>query len=62
MAKNFNEMTWKEYSLAFMVTRPGCSAEYRTGDWRSQKPVVDKSKCIKCGIWELRSRWGSVKR
>jgi pyruvate ferredoxin oxidoreductase delta subunit len=53
MAKNFSEMTWKEFGLAFMVTNPGCSAEYRTGDWRSQKPVTDKSKCMKCGVCYL---------
>ena len=53
MARNFNEMSWKEFDIAFMVTRPGCSKEYRTGDWRSQKPITDKNKCIKCGVCYL---------
>jgi pyruvate ferredoxin oxidoreductase delta subunit len=53
VAKKFNEMTWREFDIAFMVTNPGCAAEYRTGDWRSQRPVTDKTKCIKCGVCYL---------
>ncbi|HAS28171.1 MAG TPA: pyruvate synthase subunit PorD, partial [Dehalococcoidia bacterium] len=32
-----------------IVTEPGNASQYKTGDWRSQKPTYDFSKCIKCG-------------
>ncbi|MCP4755311.1 MAG: 4Fe-4S dicluster domain-containing protein [Proteobacteria bacterium] len=34
----------------FVFRDAGNSREYRTGDWRSTRPEVDKAKCIKCGI------------
>ena len=30
------------------ILEPGNSEEYMTGDWRTFRPVVDKSKCIDC--------------
>ena len=60
MAKKFNEKAWHEYPLGFMVTEPGCAAEYRTGDWRSQRPETDKSKCIKCGVCYLVCPEGAI--
>ncbi len=30
------------------ITEPGSASELRTGDWRSQRPVLDKEKCINC--------------
>ncbi len=32
------------------MMEPGSSVKFRTGDWRSQRPVIDNEKCIKCGI------------
>ena len=26
------------------------SPKYKTGNWKTKKPIVDKSKCIHCGI------------
>ena len=33
-----------------MVSNPGNASQYKTGDWRSMRPVVNKSNCIRCGI------------
>lgn len=33
--------------------KPGSSAENKTGDWRSSRPVVNIEKCIKCGICQM---------
>ncbi|HEX32886.1 MAG TPA: 4Fe-4S dicluster domain-containing protein [Candidatus Aenigmarchaeota archaeon] len=33
-----------------VIEKPGTSTENKTGDWRTDKPIVDYSKCIKCGI------------
>lgn len=31
-----------------VVTKAGSSKRYKTGNWRTFKPVVDFSKCIHC--------------
>lgn len=36
--------------IAGVITKAGNTRENKTGDWRSLKPVVDKSKCTGCGI------------
>lgn len=43
-------LTWKNFIGGFVVDKPGSAAEYQTGGWRSQKPVWDNTKCIKCGV------------
>ena len=50
MTKRENELTWKDIETGFIVTEPGSARQYQTGDWKSEKPIVDKSKCIKCGL------------
>ena len=50
MTKRENELTWKDIEIGFIVTEPGSARQYQTGDWKSEKPIVDKSKCIKCGL------------
>jgi pyruvate ferredoxin oxidoreductase delta subunit len=32
------------------MTKPGSSEEFKTGDWRTEKPIVDFDKCIHCLI------------
>ena len=49
MAKSESEITWKDLEMGGIVTEPGNAAQYKTGDWRSQRPIFDKDKCIKCG-------------
>ena len=46
MAKPENELTWKDLEIGCIVTEPGNASHYRTGDWRSQKPIYDFSRCI----------------
>lgn len=47
----------KEKKLKFnqgaVITEPGSSRNYKTGDWRVFKPKIIQDKCIKCGIcWQ----------
>ncbi|MCX8043417.1 MAG: 4Fe-4S binding protein [Desulfobacterota bacterium] len=42
-------MTYRDLTIGNIVTEPGSAAAYRTGDWRSQRPVWDKNVCVKCG-------------
>lgn len=42
--------SWQEITTGCVVFKPGSASEYHTGSWRSQRPIWDNSKCIKCGI------------
>lgn len=44
------DRTASEIGVGFIVDTPGGAKSYRTGDWRSQKPLYDKERCIKCGV------------
>ncbi len=37
-------------SIAGIVKEAGSSVKNKTGSWRTFRPVVDKQKCIGCGI------------
>ena len=50
MTKPENEITWKNLEIGSIVTEPGNASQYKTGDWRSQRPIFDNSKCNKCGL------------
>ena len=50
MAKTEGELTWKDLNIGAIATEPGSASRYKTGDWRSQKPVFDFERCIKCGL------------
>jgi len=50
MAKAEEELTWQELEIGLIMTGPGSSMQYKTGDWKSQRPVLDKSKCNNCGL------------
>jgi len=39
---------WKDIPIGGMIDKAGSAKEYKTGAWRTFKPVVDKSKCINC--------------
>jgi pyruvate ferredoxin oxidoreductase delta subunit len=42
--------SWKELPNGCMALEPGSSRLNKTGSWRTYKPILDKDKCIKCGI------------
>ena len=39
---------WKDIPIGGLITDAGNSFRYKTGDWRSERPFVDKAKCINC--------------
>ncbi len=41
---------WHEVNTGCMVFAAGNAANYKTGSWKSQRPLWDNAKCIKCGI------------
>jgi len=41
---------WHEVNPGCMVFAAGNAANTKTGSWKSQRPIWDNAKCIKCGI------------
>lgn len=48
MSKKDKLPGWKELPMGGIIIKPGSAAEYETGDWRSERPIWDKNKCIQC--------------
>ncbi len=40
--------TAKKIPIGGMITEAGSSARFRTGSWKSKRPVIDESRCIHC--------------
>ena len=62
MTKPENEITWKDLEIGSIATEPGNASQYKTGDWRSQKPIVDKDKCNKCTLCFIYCPEGCIER
>lgn len=44
-----NENTpWQDLTTGLQVFEPATSKMFETGEWRSNTPVVDESKCRQC--------------
>ena len=50
MIKSESELTWKDLEIGSIVVEPGSASQYQTGGWRSERPIIDNSKCNKCGL------------
>jgi pyruvate ferredoxin oxidoreductase delta subunit len=50
VARPIDEIRWQDLEIGAAVSEPGCSREYKTGSWRSLRPVVDSGQCIRCGV------------
>lgn len=49
--KNEALLDWEQVEIGCDIDRPGSSADFFTGNWRTTgKPVIDREKCIKCGF------------
>ncbi len=42
--------SWKNIPEGGLIVEPGNSKDFKTGDWRTFKPVWDEKKCINCMI------------
>lgn len=47
------DLTWKDVEPGAMVSEPGNARQYKTGDWRSQRPTYDFKRCIKCAVCQM---------
>jgi len=50
LAKAEGELTWKDLEIGSIVTEPGSASQYQTGNWRTEKPIIDLEQCNKCGL------------
>jgi len=41
---------WKDLPTGGIITKPGSALDFKTGDWRSEKPIWDEKKCTSCLI------------
>lgn len=48
VTKDMEEYKWHELNVGFVIDEPGNAKLYKTGAWRSQRPVFDYEKCKKC--------------
>ena len=48
--KPVDQMTWKDLTVGCVVEDAGNADTYKSGDWRSMRPIWDKDRCIKCGV------------
>ncbi len=39
---------WKELKIGGVITEPGSSEKYNTGEWRAWRPVFEADKCVNC--------------
>ena len=42
------EKGWKDIPIGGLILEPGNAEEYKTGSWRTFKPVRDEEKCTNC--------------
>jgi pyruvate ferredoxin oxidoreductase delta subunit len=60
LTKSEGELTWKDMTIGCIAVEPGNARQYRSGDWRSQRPTHDFTRCIKCGLCQIYCPEGSV--
>lgn len=39
---------WNELPIGGLIPKSGTAEEFETGDWRTERPILDKNKCINC--------------
>ena len=51
---------WHEILIGGMITDVGNSINYKTGDWRSYRPMWDDKKCNNCKVCWVYCPDGSI--
>ena len=41
---------WRSLPIGGIIVEPGNSLQYKTGDWRVLRPVIDPEKCVRCRL------------
>ena len=51
---------WKEIPEGGTIVEPGSSIQFDVSAWRVSRPVIDQSKCTKCGLCLPACPFGAV--
>ena len=62
MTKPENGIAWKDLGTGAIVSEPGNASQYKTGDWRSQSPILDKKQCNKCALCSVYCPEGCIEQ
>jgi len=62
VTKRENEITWRDVGTGGIVEEAGSASQYESGTWRSQRPIFDFNRCIKCGMCQLFCPEGCVEQ
>jgi pyruvate ferredoxin oxidoreductase delta subunit len=41
---------WEDLEQGAVICDAGCACKMKTGDWKTNMPVVDRELCNKCGL------------
>jgi pyruvate ferredoxin oxidoreductase delta subunit len=44
------KLKWQELPIGAIIEEPGSARKFKTGDWRSVRPIWDANKCSSCLI------------
>ncbi|RJQ31813.1 MAG: ferredoxin [Actinobacteria bacterium] len=56
-----SKLKWQELTPGGVITEPGNSKSYRTGDWRSRRPIWNKDACSHCMLCPIHCPDSSIK-
>jgi pyruvate ferredoxin oxidoreductase delta subunit len=54
------KLGWEDIPIGGCILEAGCGSKYRTGDWRSERPVWNAEKCTSCLICWVSCPDGSI--
>lgn len=62
MKKITSNSGWRDLPMGGYLVEAGSSLEYKTGDWRAFKPVVDEKICTNCLLCWIYCPDAAIKR
>jgi pyruvate ferredoxin oxidoreductase delta subunit len=45
-----DRLSWRDLEVGNIIKEAGNASFRKTGEWRTQRPILDKEKCLKCAL------------
>jgi pyruvate ferredoxin oxidoreductase delta subunit len=45
-----DKLSWRDLEVGNIIKEAGNASFRKTGEWRTQRPILDKEKCLKCAL------------